>query len=205
MSSRGYSPPFFLSLSRVTFPRESVESTSREMRFPRWPRLSSKLIHSEVATDLATLFGVAEESSVHLSRSELIIRKYYFCIIDAAGQMSISGREKGERKEEKSGEKNCFPEGRVGKGKVSSYHRWIHLVRTRYESWIDFFEDRTIELDSIVNYIFIVWELIDIIIREDGIEFIMRDPYVVQFIPFYIDYLVKNLNDTHPFQRTASN
>lgn len=91
--------------------------------------------------------------SVHLSRSELIIRKYYFCIIDAAGQMSISGREKGERKEEKSGEKNCFPEGRVGKGKVSSYHSWIHLVRTRYESWIDFFEDRTIELDSIVNYI----------------------------------------------------
>lgn len=86
---------------------------------------------------------------------------------------------------------------------MSSYHRWIHLVRTRYESWIDFFEDRTIELDSIVNYIFIVWELIDIIIREDGIEFIMRDPYVVQFIPFYIDYLVKNLND--PFQRTASN
>ena len=51
--------------------------------------------------------------------------------------------------------------------------------------------------------LFIVWELIDIIIREDGIEFIMRDPYVVQFIPFYIDYLVKNLND--PFQRTASN
>lgn len=101
MSSRGYSPPFFLSLSRVTFPRESVESTSREMRFPRWPRLSSKLIHSEVATDLATLFGVAEESSVHLSRSELIIRKYYFCIIDAAGQMSISGREKKRRVEKK--------------------------------------------------------------------------------------------------------
>ena len=99
------------------------------MRFPRWPRLSSRLIHSEVATDPATRWG----DSVHLSRSELIIRKYYFCIIDAAGQMSISGREKGERKEEKSGEKNCFPEGRVGKGKVSSYHCWIHLVRTRYE------------------------------------------------------------------------
>lgn len=45
---------------------------------------------------------------MHLSRSELIIRKYYFCIIDAAGQMSISGREKGERKEEKSGEKIVF-------------------------------------------------------------------------------------------------
>ena len=45
----------------------------------------------------------------------------------------IGEGEKGERKEEKSGEKNCFPEGRVGKGKVSSYHRWIHLVRTRYE------------------------------------------------------------------------
>lgn len=113
-------------------------------------------------------------------------------------------RYRGEKRREEW-RKNCFPEGRVGKGKVSSYHCWIHLVRTRYESWIDFFEDRTIELDSIVNYIFIVWELIDIIIREDGIEFIMRDPYVVQFIPFYIDYLVKNLNDTHPFQRTASN
>ena len=97
MSSRGYSPPFFLSLSRVTFPRESVESTSREMRFPRWPRLSSRLIHSEVATDPATRWG----DSVHLSRSELIIRKYYFCIIDAAGQMSISGREKKRRVEKK--------------------------------------------------------------------------------------------------------
>lgn len=39
--------------------------------------------------------------SVHLSRSELIIRKYYFCIIDAAGQMSISGREKKRRVEKK--------------------------------------------------------------------------------------------------------
>lgn len=99
---RVLSPFFSLSLSSYLPSRiRGVHEQRGGMRFPRWPRLSSKLIHSEVATDLATLFGVAEESSVHLSRSELIIRKYYFCIIDAAGQMSISGREKKRRVEKK--------------------------------------------------------------------------------------------------------
>lgn len=113
------------------------------------------------------------------------------------------GREKKRRVEKKIVFRKEELEREKCRVTIAGFISWERDTN-RQESWIDL-SSKIAQSNSIQSLIilFIVWELIDIIIREDGIEFIMRDPYVVQFIPFYIDYLVKNLND--PFQRTASN